>query len=253
MTPPLATLLFLHVIAAIVAFGPTVAFPIIAKLGQQNPQHGLFTVELSERIETRMVIPLALTMPVTGVAMIFVAGISPFTNFWLGTAIILYTIAILYAIFVQLPAVREMAALLRQMASGPAPAAAAPAEGRAAGGAPGGAGHAVGHVAERLDRAADPRAESFGYGFGAVQRARNRDRRGFRPVGCAVRCPGAGWRARTAHRAGSGGPRGDGRKGPRTCARALHARAHVRRYHRALSRIAGRLSFPLCLLGSPAG
>lgn len=119
MTPLLATLLFLHVIAAIVAFGPTFAFPIIAKLGQQNPQHGLFAVELSERIETRMTIPLALTMPVTGVAMILVTGISPFTNFWLGTAIILYTIAILYAWFIQVPAVREMAGLLRQMSAAP--------------------------------------------------------------------------------------------------------------------------------------
>lgn len=131
VTPLLATLLFLHVIAAIVAFGPTFAFPVIAKLGQQNPQHGLFAVELSERIEVRMVIPVALTMPVTGVAMIFVAGISPFTNFWLGTAIILYTVAILYAWFIQVPAVREMAGLLRQMA--PPPAGAAPAAGAPAG------------------------------------------------------------------------------------------------------------------------
>jgi hypothetical protein len=131
VTPLLATLLFLHVIAAIVAFGPTFAFPVIAKLGQQNPQHGLFSVELSERIETRMVIPVALTMPVTGVAMIFVTGISPFTNFWLGTAIILYTIAILYAWFVQVPAVREMAGLLRQMT--PPPQGATPAAGAPAG------------------------------------------------------------------------------------------------------------------------
>jgi hypothetical protein len=148
VTPLLATLLFLHVIAAIVAFGPTFAFPVIAKLGQQNPQHGLFSVELSERIETRMVIPVALTMPVTGVAMIFVTGISPFTNFWLGTAIILYTIAILYAWFVQVPAVREMAGLLRQMA---ASASGGDAAGPAAG-APAGPPPRLAEVGQKINR-----------------------------------------------------------------------------------------------------
>jgi hypothetical protein len=127
MTPLLATLLFLHVISAIVAFGPVFAFPVVASMGQRNPQHGLFAVELSERLETRMVIPVALTMPITGVAMILVAGISPFTNFWLATAIVLYTIAILYAWFIQVPAVREMAGLLRQMTAAPAAPAGAPA------------------------------------------------------------------------------------------------------------------------------
>ncbi len=118
----LAVLLFLHVISAIVAFGPTFAFPIIGALGARNPQHGLFAVEVSEAIENRMVLPMALTMPVTGVAMIIVAGIDPTTP-WLAIAIVLYVIALGYAFFIQVPTVSKFATALRDLsAAGPPPA-----------------------------------------------------------------------------------------------------------------------------------
>jgi Predicted integral membrane protein (DUF2269) len=152
MTPLLATLLFLHVISAIVAFGPVFAFPVVASMGQRNPQHGLFAVELSERLETRMVIPVALTMPITGVAMILVAGISPFTNFWLATAIVLYTIAILYALFVQVPAVRQLAGLLRQMPSPPPPSPEGAPAGSSAPGVPSGPPPRVAQVSTKVAR-----------------------------------------------------------------------------------------------------
>jgi uncharacterized membrane protein len=121
----LAVLLFLHVISAIVAFGPTFAFPIIGALGARNPQHGLFAVEVSEAIENRMVLPMALTMPVTGVAMIIVAGIDPTTP-WLAIAIVLYVIAVGYAFLVQVPAVSEFARALHELTSAGPPPAGAP-------------------------------------------------------------------------------------------------------------------------------
>jgi uncharacterized membrane protein len=126
VSPLLAVLLFLHVISAIVAFGPSFAFPIIGGLGARNPQHGAFAVDVSEAIEKRMVLPMALTMPITGVAMIIVAGIDPTTP-WLAIAIVLYVIAVSYAFLVQVPAVAQFSRALHELAAGGPPPAGAPA------------------------------------------------------------------------------------------------------------------------------
>ncbi len=117
--------LFLHILAAIVAFGPTYAFPLIASAGARHPQHAAFAAELSERIEWRLVLPAALTMPVSGALMIITAGIDLFQP-WLLIAIVLYIAAITYSIVVQAPAGKELTQLLTSMASAsPGPGAAA--------------------------------------------------------------------------------------------------------------------------------
>src|SRR5437016_1599044 len=63
--------LFLHVISAIIAFGPTFTFALIGAAGAKEPQHGNFGLRLAETITDRVVIPVALTMPVTGVLLIW--------------------------------------------------------------------------------------------------------------------------------------------------------------------------------------
>jgi len=126
VSPLLGVLLFIHVITAIVAFGPSFAMPIIGSLGARNPQHGAFAVDVSEAIEKRMVIPVALTMPITGVAMIIVAGIDPTTP-WLAIAIVLYVIALTYAIAVQTPTVTKFAAALHELSTAGPPPEGAPA------------------------------------------------------------------------------------------------------------------------------
>ncbi len=120
-----SVLLFLHIITAIVAFGPGFAFPLIGGLANRNPQHAGFAVEAFEIIEKRMTLPLALTMPVTGVAMILVGGINLFTP-WLLIAIVLYVIALGYAIMIQNPTVAELLGEMRAMVpAGPGAASAA--------------------------------------------------------------------------------------------------------------------------------
>ena len=126
MSVLLALLLFLHVISAIVAFGPSFAFPLFGRLSRSHPQHAGFAMELAAVIERRIIIPVGLSMPVTGVAMIIVAGINPLTP-WLAIAIVIYTAAILFAIFVQLPTVTAMGTALRELAGGGPPPAGAPA------------------------------------------------------------------------------------------------------------------------------
>lgn len=118
MNPLFLLFLFLHIGAAIVAFGPTFAFPLIAAAGQKNPQHAAFAAELSDRIEGKIVLPFALSMPVTGALMIITGGVDLFQP-WLLAAIALYLVAIGYSVFVQGPAGRELAHVLGAISSSP--------------------------------------------------------------------------------------------------------------------------------------
>jgi len=121
VNPLFLIFLFLHIGAAIVAFGPTFAFPLIAAAGQKSPQHAAFAAELNDRIEAKVVLPGALSMPVSGALMIITGGIDLFQP-WLLVAIVLYLIAIGYALFVQIPIGRRIVEL---SGGGPPPAAAA--------------------------------------------------------------------------------------------------------------------------------
>ena len=96
-------LLFLHVLGAIVAFGPTFAFPFIGALGGAEPQHANFATRVSYTLSHRLVYPIGITLPITGAAMILVRGINPAERayWWLGLAIVLYVIAYGYSYFVQ--------------------------------------------------------------------------------------------------------------------------------------------------------
>ena len=138
-----ALFLLLHVLGAIVAFGPALSFGAIGAFGGREPQHANFASRLGHMLSQRIVIPVGLTMPITGAAMIWIARIdlAARQNWWLGLAIVIYVIAILYAIFVQLKAVERV---IEMTSGGPPPGAMAGAGGPAmAGGPPPGAAGAM--------------------------------------------------------------------------------------------------------------
>ena len=126
--------LFLHVMGAIVVFGPTFVFPIIARFVRQSPQNAHFGAELAHFIESRLVTPGIFVQAATGIALIIILGadLTSSAYRWLVTAIILYVIAIAYSVAVQAPAAAKMVELT---AGGPPPVAAG---GAPAGGAPAG-------------------------------------------------------------------------------------------------------------------
>lgn len=106
-------LLFLHVLGAIIAFGPTFAFSIIGAMGGAEPQHANFATRVSHRIGDILVEPFAISMGVTGALMIWAAEI-PFLDAsmrWLQIAIVLYLIALGLALFVSRPNVKRIIAL----------------------------------------------------------------------------------------------------------------------------------------------
>jgi predicted integral membrane protein DUF2269 len=118
-------LLLLHVLGAIVAFGPTFAFPILGSMGGQEPQHANFATRATHAMMMRRVEPFALTMPVTGLAMMLVLGINPLDRawWWLAVGIVLYVIAIGFAFVVQN---RNVARIISLTSAPPPPGASGP-------------------------------------------------------------------------------------------------------------------------------
>ncbi len=110
-------ILFLHVFGAILAFGPTYAYSIIGAMGGKEPQHGNFALRLTARIGTALVYPLAILQGVTGVALIIVGDITIMDRAWLMIGIVLYIIALTYALTVQRNALHHVI----ELTSGPPP------------------------------------------------------------------------------------------------------------------------------------
>jgi hypothetical protein len=118
--------LVLHVVASIVAFGPTFAFPIIGKLSQTNPEHGAFGVKVILAITRRMVEPVAVVVPLLGVGLIYTGHIDLWRSEWLVISIVLYAIAFFFANLVQNRNVAKFLTMLQAMPPGPPPEGAAP-------------------------------------------------------------------------------------------------------------------------------
>ena len=77
-------------------------------MGGKERQHGNFATRVSLAIEERLVLPLAFTMPVTGVLTIWSSGIDLLSSRWLLLGIALYAFAIGYVLFVQTPTVKRV-------------------------------------------------------------------------------------------------------------------------------------------------
>jgi Predicted integral membrane protein (DUF2269) len=103
MTLWIAIFLFLHVMGAIVAFGPSYSFPIIGMFAGKEPQHANFAARINEAITDQRILPLAVFQGITGLVLIWLTGYNPFAQLWLGLAIVLYIIALGYALLVQRP------------------------------------------------------------------------------------------------------------------------------------------------------
>lgn len=118
-------LLWLHIFGAIIAFGPTFAFPLIGGMGAKEPMHGNFAIRITEKIERGITLPLAVVQGITGVGLLLTSGrdLMQSTNYWLGAAIVLYAIALSFSIFVQLKRVEHFVAVTSSPPPPPAPGA----------------------------------------------------------------------------------------------------------------------------------
>ena len=101
-------LLFLHVLGAIIAFGPSFSMPIIGAMGAREREHSNFALRLSAQLSKVQIAPLAILQGVTGVGLIITGNVDLFARGWLLLAIVLYLIAIGYAFMVQTPTARKV-------------------------------------------------------------------------------------------------------------------------------------------------
>lgn len=101
--PILALLLFLHVMGAIIAFGPTYAFMILGPMSGREPQHANFAVRFQHLISSKVILPLAVLQGITGLLIVWKTGINLFGTMWLLVAIALYVVALLIGFLVLLP------------------------------------------------------------------------------------------------------------------------------------------------------
>lgn len=132
-------LVFLHVLGAIVALGPALAFPVIGAMGGREPGHANFATRVTHALDDRVVLPLILVTGLTGAGMILARNLPLFTDAyrWLLLSIGLYLVALVVSLFVQRPTVLRVIALSggfpRSTATAPGPDAV---PGRPAGGPP---------------------------------------------------------------------------------------------------------------------
>lgn len=125
-------LLFAHILGAIIAFGPTFSSPIIGRMGAAERAHGNFAMRVSRELARVQILPLAIVQGFTGLGLIIAGNVDVMAHNWLLVAIVLYLIAIGFAIFVQTPRAKRIIA----MTTPPADAPAGPPAGPPAGGPP---------------------------------------------------------------------------------------------------------------------
>jgi uncharacterized membrane protein len=110
--------LFLHVMGAILAFGPTYAYSIMGAMAGREPQHANFSARQTEAIGNRLVYPLAAIQFVTGALLIIAGKIDVTATHWLELGILLYVFVFVYALTVQ----RNALLKLIELGSTPPPA-----------------------------------------------------------------------------------------------------------------------------------
>lgn len=107
----LATLFFLHIGGAVVAFGPVFTFPILGPMAGREPTHGNFALRFQHRVATRLILPLALFQGVTGLLLIWRVGYNIFATGWLLAGIALYLVLLGMNIGIGLPTSSRLIAL----------------------------------------------------------------------------------------------------------------------------------------------
>lgn len=112
--------LFAHVLGAIIAFGPTFSSPIIGRMGAAERQHANFAMRVSRQLARVQILPLAIVQGFTGLGLIITGNVDVMQSNWLLVAIVLYLVAIGFAIFVQTPRAKRIIAMTTPPTDAPA-------------------------------------------------------------------------------------------------------------------------------------
>ena len=97
MAPIFLALLSLHLLGVLVSYGPALVLPYL-----DSPP------AWARLVLGTVYLPATLTIPLTGVGMLVVAGLNPATKFWLWFSILLYAGTFVYLLLRQRPVVRRL-------------------------------------------------------------------------------------------------------------------------------------------------
>jgi uncharacterized membrane protein len=104
--------LFLHILGAIVAFGFGFYAPIYGAMLSHEPQHGNWYLRASKRVSDMVLIPVAISMVVTGTLLVATSGgMARFREPWLAISLVLYVVALAIVFVLQRPTVGKVIAL----------------------------------------------------------------------------------------------------------------------------------------------
>lgn len=122
----LAILLFLHIMGAIIAFGPLYAFLFLGPMARREPTHVNFAIRYQSLVSRRLVLPLAIFQGVTGLLIVWRTQIDILATTWLLVAIVLYVTALTIAFAVLIPTANKLIEATSAPPPPPAPGAPPP-------------------------------------------------------------------------------------------------------------------------------
>lgn len=96
--------LFLHILGAIAAFGYGFYAPIFGRAAASEPQHGNWYLRAAKRVSNGVILPVAVTMFITGVLLVVeTGGFRRFEELWLAVSLLIYIAALAVVFFLQRP------------------------------------------------------------------------------------------------------------------------------------------------------
>ena len=116
--------LFLHALGAIAAFGFGFYSPIFGSAAAREPEHGNWDLRASRRVSNGVLVPVAISMAITGTLLVVeTGGMRRFEEPWLTISLVLYVVALGIIFLAQRPALAKVI----ELTSGPPVAAGPPA------------------------------------------------------------------------------------------------------------------------------
>jgi uncharacterized membrane protein len=106
----LTAVLFIHILAAIVAVGFNVSYAVWIIRARRDPAHTAFALKGVKFMDDRIANPAYGVLLVTGLLMVLIGHYS-ITTLWIDVALILFVVLILVAALVYTPALREQVKL----------------------------------------------------------------------------------------------------------------------------------------------
>ena len=114
-------LLTLHIFGAIAGFGVSFSFPLIGALAQKEGAPIEWFLRLNHNLGKWLEVFATFVLPGTGAGLIITQHVSPWDkqNRWLLAALIIYTVAFVFANFVQNPRVKKALTMAEAKQFGP--------------------------------------------------------------------------------------------------------------------------------------